>query len=103
MQLNSSSPFGQSFVPSHRLACEIQIAGIEEPHLRACSGHTFRSLQSSSEPSAQSFLPSQTKNQLIHTPVLLHCKNYRMVFQKIYLKPKSTDFINHIRHENNIF
>lgn len=72
MQSYSSSPLGQSATPSHRFAVDIQIAGTADPHLKACSGQVLLSLQSSSEPSAQSFLPSHTKNQLMQIPLLLH-------------------------------
>lgn len=95
VQLNSSSPFGQSTLPSHRLACEMHTAGTAEPHLNVCSGHVFLSLQSSSDPSLQSFRPSHTKNQLIQIPELLHCKKMcKSYSQRVYTnKPASSAVI----------
>lgn len=69
----SSSPRGQSLFPSHITALDTQTSLCA--HLNACSGHLdpFPEIeQRSSEPSSQSDLPSQTKNQLIQIPELLH-------------------------------
>lgn len=65
----SSSPPGQSLTPSQRLAFEMQRP--ETLQVNDSIGHLLRE-HSSSEPSTQSLRPSQTKNQLIHWPVLRH-------------------------------
>lgn len=68
-QSASSSPPGQSFMPSQRLALDIHRPF--DLHLNASFGH-LRFVHSSSEPSLQSLRPSHTKNQLMHVPVLRH-------------------------------
>lgn len=70
-QSASSSPEGQSLTPSQRLARDTHLP--DDLHRNASFGHLFR-LQSSSDPSVQSFRPSHTKNQLMHVPVLRHCQ-----------------------------
>lgn len=72
LQWSSSSPSGQSRVPSHIPARDTQSP--VSPQRKACGGHVLVSLHFSSDPSGQSCLPSHTKNQLIHTPVDRHCK-----------------------------
>ena len=70
-QPSSSSPSGQSLLPSQRPALEIHIPVLWQR--KAWTGQ--RAVKhSSSEPSLQSCLPSQTKNQLIQVPELLHWK-----------------------------
>lgn len=68
-QSTSSSPAAQSRIPSQRLALEMHCP--VDLHLKASWGHLVV-VHSSSEPSLQSFRPSQTKNQLIQVPVLRH-------------------------------
>ena len=65
LQPISSSPRGQSRLPSHTPDLDIQI--LLSLHLNACTGQ-WRPVHSSSEPSAQSVRPSQTKNQLMQLP-----------------------------------
>lgn len=67
----SSSLSGQSLLPSQRPALETQTPLLA--HLNAWTGQLpFE--HSSSEPSTQSARPSQTKNQLMQFPELLHWK-----------------------------
>lgn len=65
LQPISSSPRGQSRLPSHRTALDRQT--LLSLHLNACTGQRWP-VHSSSEPSAQSLWPSQTKNQLMQLP-----------------------------------
>lgn len=72
----SSSPCEHCFLPSHSAALDTQRPLIW--HLKASFGHSFTSsrirfkLHSSSEPSLQSGRPSQTKYQLMQTPLDRH-------------------------------
>lgn len=74
----SSSPWEHCFFPSHNAALETHRPLIW--HLKASFGHSLTSsrirfkLHSSSEPSLQSGRPSQTKYQLMQTPLDRHWK-----------------------------
>lgn len=65
LQPISSSPRGQSRLPSHSPDLDMQT--LLSLHLNACTGQRGP-VHSSSEPSAQSARPSQTKNQLMQLP-----------------------------------
>lgn len=70
LQPISSSPRGQSRLPSHSPDLDMQT--LLSLHLNDCDGQRRRPVHSSSEPSAQSARPSQTKNQLMQLPVDRH-------------------------------
>lgn len=79
----SSSPLGHCFFPSHNAALETHLSLKWQWNERWGQFVIFSFLlktHSSSDASEQSGLPSQTKNQLMQTPLLRHCIQNRIQF-----------------------